>query len=172
MNILGQFVKHPIYSVSDGQYLGTVKDFYLDDQLQQITGIHLESEGLFSRTSRLIRANFIQLYGVEVIFVTESEIVLDSEAVSEVNEWVLRETIQGRLVQSQSARDIGTISDVMINNTGQIKGFSLSKVKVSGHIAENNAISRKVMDEPGSRDLPMIIDQIKAEQPSHQLHIS
>jgi len=49
-----ELIGKPIYSLTDGRQVGTVKDVYLDLALSAINGIHLGHEGIFNRKALAI----------------------------------------------------------------------------------------------------------------------
>jgi hypothetical protein len=72
--------------------------------------------------------------------------------------------LRGRNIQSPTGAEVGKINEFFFDETGQILGFGLQKIKIEGPIAENRAIRREVIINPGDNDNPMTIDLIKAEQ--------
>jgi uncharacterized protein YrrD len=167
MLLAAKFIEHQIISLDEGRIIGLVKDFYIDQALTRITGLYLGSEGLIHRKPKLIRQKAIQLYGVEVLFVQNSGVVLEGttlEELGEIDNWLRREDLKGRPIQSPTGSPIGQIEDIIFDEIGQISGFGLNKIQIKGPVAENQAIRREVMIEPGSQDEPMVIDLVKAEQ--------
>ncbi len=55
----------PVYSMKDGRLLGSVKDLFVDLDLNVISGIFLGSEGLFSRKITAIMRENIVIFGIE-----------------------------------------------------------------------------------------------------------
>lgn len=154
-----------IFSLSDGHFVGTVKDIYLDSELKRVVGLYLGSEGLLRRTAKIVKAEYVELLGVDVVLTNQSEIVTTEEHLDDFKTWVRRETLKGRLVNSPSGNKIGQVGDVMVSNQGEVVRFTLAETYIAGPIAQQQAISRQVMLQPGDETQPMIIDQIKAEQP-------
>jgi uncharacterized protein YrrD len=91
MRLGKDLVGKPIISISEGRQVGTVKDLYLDQGLEGITGVFVGSEGLFSRKSLLIQRDHIVLFGVDAVLVKESDVITDSnEAAEAFAKWVRR----------------------------------------------------------------------------------
>jgi len=58
---------------------------------------------------------------------------------------------------------VGVIGDVIVDPTGHITGFALSKVYVEGPLAEKRVISRTVVLDIGQEDGRMTVDLAKLE---------
>ncbi len=159
----------PIYSVAEGRYLGRVKDFFMDSDLQKITALHLGSEGIFTRKSLLILREQITLLGQDVILTVDSEAVLDEKTVPDLNAWLRRDNLVNRQVDTTGGTKVGAIGDVLVDEEGNVVGFKLARVSVEGPIARKQAIAREVVTDSGSLDGTMTIDMPKAEQ--HELSL-
>ena len=167
MKVGQTLLNKPIYSLSDGRLLGVVKDLYFDSNLTTITGLHLGGEGFFKfGASKLIKAEAINQFGADVIFVTHSDVVTSPEQVGAATSWVRREELKGREVSSPSATKVGKIGDVMLDDHGQVLSFSLSEIYITGPIAMQQSIRRDVVINAGDNYNPMMIDLVKAGQPS------
>ena len=167
MLLAEKFIDKQIISLDEGRIVGEVKDFYVDLGLEQVTAIYLGSEGLIRRKPKVIKQNTVQLYGIDVLFVQNSSIIIEGaelDKLEEIDTWLRREDLQGRHIQSPTGSEVGQVDDIMFDEMGKIIGFGLTKIKVEGPIAENQAISRGVMIEPGDKDKPLVIDLVKAEQ--------
>ena len=156
----------PIFSISNGRQLGTVKDLYLDTGLNLVTGVFLGPQRLFSRKSLLIERSNVMVFGVDAILAKHSEAVTDSSKAAEWAKWMRRDRIQGRQVATVGETKVGTIDDVILDEAMRIIGFRLLRVFVEGPIAENRAVVREAVIEAGNEDDVMIIDLSKAERQS------
>jgi uncharacterized protein YrrD len=159
----------PIYSVSEGRYLGRVKDFFMDSELQKITALHLGSEGIFTRKSLLILREQVTLLGQDVILTVDSEAVLDEKLVPDLNAWLRRDTLVNRQVDTTGGTKVGAVGDVLMDDEGIVVGFKLARVNVEGPIARKQAIAREVVTDTGGLDGAITIDMAKAEQ--HELSL-
>jgi len=168
--LLGQkFIDKQIISLDEGRIVGTVKDFYVNRELTHVFGLYLGSEGLLKRKPKVIKHEAIRKYGVDVLFVETSGIVLEDKALNDIedlNLWLRRDDLQGREIQAstEAETEVGQVDDIFFDEQGKIVGFGLKKIKIEGPIAENLAIRREVVTEPGGDKEPMKIDVIKAEQ--------
>lgn len=167
MLLAKKFIDKQIISLDEGRIVGVVKDFYLDQTLEHIVGLYLGSEGLLNRKPKLIKQDEIRLYGVDVLFVLNSGIVIEGGKLDQVeglDTWRRREDLQGHEVESPTGEAIGKLDDIMFDEVGKVVGLGLSKIKIKGPIAENQAIRRDVVIEVGDDKKPMVVDLVKAEQ--------
>ncbi len=164
MRIGKDLVDKPIYSVTDGRFLGKVKDVYLNSNLENIVGLYLGSEGIFNRRNILISHERVTLLGIDVILVADSDVVLEEEQLEEAGEWLRRQNIQGRGVDTTGGTKVGVIGDIVFNDQGGVVGFKLARVFVEGPMAKKQAVAREVVVDVGNVDGAMTIDLAQAEQ--------
>lgn len=165
MRLGKDIVGKPIISITEGRQLGTVKDLYLDQGLESITGIYVGSEGLFSRKSLLIQREQVVLFGVDVILVKGSDVVTDSnEAAEAIATWVRREKVMDREVDTPGGTKVAKIGDILLDEEARVVGFSLGRVFVAGPVAEQKVFGREAMLDTGSEDGAMTIDLSIAEK--------
>lgn len=164
MRIGKDLVDKPIYSVTDGRFLGKVKDVYLNSNLDNIVGLYLGSEGIFNRRNILISRERVTLLGADVILVADSDVVLEEEQLEEAGEWLRRQNVQGRGVDTTGGTKVGVIGDIVFNDQGVVVGFKLARVFVEGPMAKKQAVAREVVVDVGNVDGSMTIDLAQAEQ--------
>ena len=153
-----------VFSVSDGRIIGKVKDLYLAADLGSVTGIYLGPEGLFSGTHYLISATDVVTLGVDTVLVSHADVIRSEDEVAEAENWVRRDELQGRPVDTPGGTKVGHIGDVVLEKGGGVRGFSLHRVHVKGPVAERQSVALHTMLKPGSDDEPMTIDLEKAEK--------
>ena len=156
----------PIYSVKDGRLLGSVKDLFVDLELNVVSGVFLGSEGLFSRKIRAILRENIAVFGIDSVLVTGSDVVTDSTENTSLETWLRREEVQGRGVDTPGGTKVGNIGDVLLDENAKVVGFWLSKVRVAGPIAEHRQVMNDAVINTGDKDGTMTIDLAKAERPT------
>jgi sporulation protein YlmC with PRC-barrel domain len=154
----------PIISVTDGRLLGKVKDIYLDRSLERIVGLYLGSEGIFSRKSMLVSRDRLTLLGIDAVLAADSDIVVEETQATEVDQWLRRQDLLGREIDTTGGTKVGVIGDVIINDDGEVMGFKLARVHVEGPIAKKLAVAREVVADTGAEDGVMTIDLAQAEQ--------
>ena len=155
----------PIYSVTDGRLLGTVKDIYLTDNLDQINAVYLGSEGLIKRKHFLITTENVVVFGIDAMLVKNKEVVATEEELPESEMWVRLSKLRGRQIDTTGGTKVASIGDIIIDDHGQITGFALSRVYVEGPVADKGSISRTAVVDTGNEDGMMTIDLALAENP-------
>ena len=151
----------PIYSITDGQNLGSVKDIYFDKDLSIITGIFTGNEGLLKRKSLLIPSNKVSVYGIDAVLVNDNDVIVPEDA--DAAEWVRLSKLKGRDVDTPGGTKVATIGDVVLGEQGNVVGFTLSKVFVEGPVAQQGQITRSVIVDTGNEDGTMTINLTQAE---------
>jgi uncharacterized protein YrrD len=170
MNLAQEFINLPVISLDGGREIGKVKDLYLDDNLKHITAIYIGSEGLLNRTESFIRQADVITLGRDAILVQNANRVLEEAETPELSEWleswIRREDLQGRKVNTPGGTKIGRVGDIILDEDAKIVGFSLSQTFVSGPVADNKAVSRSAMIEPGdgNNEGVIIIELAAAER--------
>jgi uncharacterized protein YrrD len=153
----------PIYSITDGQNLGSVKDVYFDKDLSIITGIFTGTEGLLKRKSLMIPSNQVSVYGIDAILVKDNDVIVQEDTNADAADWVRLSKLKGRDVDTPGGTKVATIGDVVLGEQGNIVGFTLSKVHVDGPIAQQGQITRSAIVDTGNEDGIMTINLTQAE---------
>jgi uncharacterized protein YrrD len=148
----------PIISVSDGQILGRTKDLYVNQDISQLAGLYLGTEGVIRRTDRIIPNDRIVLFGIDVILVKDADVVTTSKATPESDDWHRLSRLSGKEARTPGGTKLATIDDIMIDEQGAISGFSLSRVFVSGPLAENPVIPREVVVDAFQKEDALLVD--------------
>lgn len=164
MRLGKDLIGKPVYSITDGRLLGTVKDLFLDQDLELLTGIYLGSEGLIKRKSLLIVRRNIMVFGIDAILAKASDIVTDDEQIEESKHWLRREDLQKREIDTPGGTKVGTVGDILLDTEAHITGFSLGKVYVEGPVADSRRILKGAIVDTGRDDGVMTVDLSKAEQ--------
>lgn len=151
-------VGKPIYSVDEGRQIGKVKDLYLDSGLNRVVGIHLGTEGLLRRKALLIPSEDVVVFGVDAVLVKRSGSATDDGSYVPAKEWLRREKLDGREVDTPGGTKLGTIGDIIVDQGGNISGFILGRVFVEGPLGDKRMIDRSVVLDLGQEDGIMTID--------------
>jgi len=158
-------IGNPVITVTNGRSIGKVKDIYLTNDLQSVAGIYLGTDGLFSRRSLLVKSGDVVTMGNDAVLVRHEDVIQEEEDIPETEEnWLRRDELQGRTVDSPGGTKIGKVGDVIINKEGKVLGFSLSQVYISGPIADNHSVAIHTVQDVGHEDGVMTIDLEQAEQ--------
>ena len=155
-----------VVSIDEGRHIGTVRDVYLDPNLEWLAGIHLGKEGLISRRSLLIPRSAIAVFGIDFVLVKASDVISDEKTMPESETWLRLDKLQGREVDTTGGTKVGVIGDAILDEEARIIGFSLSRVFVEGPVAESRTIYQTAIVDNGQEDGRMTVDLAKVEQQS------
>lgn len=170
MKFAKDLLNKQVVSVNNGQILGKVHDIYLDADLRAVSGLHLGHEGFLHRTAQLIPRSEIMLLGQDTVLVKQADVVVEEGQIDAVEQWVRRENLAGRELATAGGTKIATIDDVVIDDTGQVLGFTLDRTYVDSPVAESGAVSRAVIIDVAAADNVITIDLKKAEQESFRVN--
>lgn len=148
----------PIISVADGRILGRTKDIYLNRDLSQLAGLFVGSEGVIRRTDRIIPTESIVLFGIDVILVKDSDVITTTKAMPASDKWHRLAAIHGKEARTPGGTKLATIDDVTLDEQGAVSGFSLSRVFVTGPLADNPFIPREVIVDAFQSGEELLID--------------
>lgn len=163
MRLGKDLINKPIYSVDEGKLLGKVQDLYLDETLEVVLGLYLGSQGLVRRKSELIRAGDVVVLGTDAILVRSGSVITDDGALPAAKGWMRRDKLTGREADTPGGTRLGVIGDIIVDGSGRVTGFGLSRVYVEGPLAEKRVISRSVVLDTGQEDGRMTVDLAKLE---------
>ena len=163
MRLGKDLINKPIYTLDEGRLLGKVQDLYLDDSLEVVLGIFLGSQGLVRRRSQLIRNDDVTVYGADAILVKSANVVTDDSELTAAKEWLRRDKLAGRDVDTPGGTRLGQLGDVVVDDTGRITSFAMWKVFVEGPLAEKRVVDRSAVLDTGQVDGRMTVDLSRLE---------
>lgn len=163
MRLGKDLVNKPIFSMTDGRHLGSVKDIYVNADLTQITGVFVGQEGVLRRKSYLIPRPAVVVFGIDAVLVKNSDVIVDEAETASAAAWVRLDKLRGRHIDTPNGTKVANIGDIIIGEEGNLVGFALSKVHVEGPIAEQGAIARSTLIDTGNEDGIMTVDMSQAE---------
>ena len=166
MRLGKDLVGKQIISITDGRSLGAAKDIYINNELNDITGIYLGSEGIIKRKHFIIARSEVVVFGIDAILVSGNEVVTEENDLPESVAWVRLSKLNKREVDTPGGTKVASIGDIILGEQGEITGFALSRVYVEGPIAQNGTIARTAVIDTGGADGAMTIDLTKAENPN------
>lgn len=169
MRVAQEIMNIPVISANDGQEMGDVKGFYIDQNLTHLLAISLGNEGLLSRKETLIKWPDVVTFGKDAILIKDADCVMETSEVENFEDFVERDEISGRSVDTPGGTKIGRIGDLILDENAMIVGFALSQIYVSGPIAANRAVSRKAVVDVGDEDGVMTVDLPEAEKAGLQI---
>ncbi|UCC52084.1 MAG: PRC-barrel domain-containing protein [Anaerolineaceae bacterium] len=148
----------PIISVTEGRMLGRTKDVYVDADLQELAGLYLGTEGMFRRRAQVIHSENVVLFGIDVVLVKDTDVITNNKELPEVDNWKRLRQLQGYEVHTPGGTKLGTVGDVILDETGTIVGISLSRVFVKGPLAEQGSVPREAIIEVSQEDEVISVD--------------
>ena len=163
MRLGKDLINKPIYSVDEGKLLGKVQDLYLDNAYEVLLGLYIGSQGLVRRKAELIRSGDVVVFGTDAVLVRSNDVITDDGALPAAKSWSRREKLIGREADTPGGTRLGVIGDVIVDPSGRITGFALSRTYVEGPLAEKRVISRSVVTDTGQEDGRMTVDLAKLE---------
>jgi uncharacterized protein YrrD len=152
------FDNKPIISVSDGQILGRTKDLYVNQDLTQLAGLYVGTEGVIRRTDKIIPTDRIVLFGVDVILVKDPDVITTTKSVPESDKWHRLSHLHGKEARTPGGTKLATLDDILLDEQGAVTGFSLSKVYVTGPLAEQPFIPREVVVDAFQSGEVLLVD--------------
>lgn len=155
-----------VVSIDEGRLLGTVRDVYLNQDLDWLAGVHLGKEGLLSRRSLLIPRAAIAVFGADYVLAKSSDVVTDDKQLLESESWLRLDKLQGREVDTTGGTKVGIVGDAILDEEARIVGFTLSRVYVEGPVAESRTIYQAAIVDNGQVDGTMTVDLNVVEQQS------
>ena len=163
MRLGKDLVNKPIYTLDQGKFLGKAQDLFLDDSLEVVLGLYLGSHGLVRRRAQLIRSVDVAVFGLDAILVKNGDVITDDGDLAAAKSWLRRDKLAGRQVDTPGGTRLGILGDIVLDATGRITGFGLSKVYVEGPLADKRIIDRGAVLDTGSEDGGMTVDLARLE---------
>ena len=163
MRLGKDLINKPIYTLDEGKLLGKTQDLYLDDSLEVVLGIYLGAQGLVRRRSQLIRSGDVSVFGADAILVKNADVVTDDNDLAAAKEWLRRDKLAGRDVDTPGGTRLGQLGDVVVDAAGRITGFAMWKVFVEGPLADKRVIDRSAVLDTGQVDGRMTVDLSRLE---------
>lgn len=158
-NVIGNLV----VDVENGDVLGRVNDLYVDPGLHLVEGLYLGAEGLFAGRVRLIAREAIKVIAQDVVLVHDGDALQTLETTPEAADWLRRDDLQGRRVNTPGGTRVGVIDDVILDDKARILGFALGRTFTKGPIERRRVLPRTAVLDPGDEDDLMTIDLARAE---------
>jgi uncharacterized protein YrrD len=163
MRLGKDLINKPIYTLDEGKLLGKVQDLYLDDSLEVVLGLFLGAQGLVRRRSQLIRSGDVSVFGADAILVKNGDVITDDGALEAAKNWLRRDKLAGRDVDTPGGTRLGQLGDVVVDPTGRVTGFAMWKVFVEGPLADKRVIDRSAVLDTGQVDGRMTVDLSRLE---------
>lgn len=167
MRLSKDLVGKSIVSLDEGRIVGQVKDVYFSADLSKMVGIFLGKEGLIRRKSLLIPIDQVTVFGIDAVLIKTASALTDSKMLTEAEEWIRLDDLDGRDVDTPGGTRVGTVGDIVLDEEGRVNAFYLSRVLVEGPLSESKQIDRRAMIDSGQSDSVLTIDLPRAEDPDN-----
>jgi sporulation protein YlmC with PRC-barrel domain len=169
MRLASELINKPVITVKEGQEIGKVQDFYLDQRLTQLVAIYLDSGGFLSSEENVISWSDVVTVGQDAILVKDAAGVTDVAGAEGIITYIRRAEIGGRQITTPGGTKIGRVGDVVLDDDAHIIGLSLTNIQVSGPIAASKAINRTAIVDFGHENGVMTADLAEAEKADLQV---
>jgi uncharacterized protein YrrD len=122
-SVIGQ----PVYTVSDGRRIDSVKDLVLEEGEDGVVAL-LVSEGGLLNTSTVIPLASVVRFGPAAVMIDDGSSVVPATSDPRVNEILGRQgTLLGSKVISEGGAELGTIADLYFDeSSGRVVGYEVS----------------------------------------------
>jgi sporulation protein YlmC with PRC-barrel domain len=128
---LNDLIGKPVVSADTGQKLGNVSEVLVDDTRLQLTGLVLGG-GMLGK-DHVAPFHDVQTLGVDVVVVRTAASVMDGRQWRETGAGASRaSSLSGKPVVTASGHRVGTVSDVVVNDTGAFDGIEVGTSAMGG----------------------------------------
>ncbi|MFC1924447.1 PRC-barrel domain-containing protein [Chloroflexota bacterium] len=155
MQTVKEQLNKQVIAISNGKKLGKIKEIYFDPDVTKVAGVSLGSSGIFKRKDLMIDGRKVQKCGMDAWLVSSSDVVVEPKQIFGSSEFVPASELQDREIVSEGGTEIATVDSTIIDEHGNVKGFTLDKLPESGPLAQRKAIARGAIHSLGSETSPM-----------------
>ena len=129
-----------IVTVTHGEIVGKVKDVLIDPDRFEIAALVLPTRGL-KKTVMVLPRGVIHMFGKDVVLVKSNEAMPRDNTLSSVASLIaVSGEMKGRQVATEKGVRVGLLNDVLVDEDGKVVGWDLSKVFITGPVAESKQI--------------------------------
>lgn len=151
----------PIVLLTTGEIVSKVRDVLIDPDTFAIAALVLPGK-LLSRQTMVLPRGVIQLFGQDVILIKSNEAMPRDDSLSHVASLLaVSAEMKGRPIVTEQGVRLGIMDDVIVDPTGKVVAYHLSKVFVSGPLAQSRQIPLQATRSLGP-DL-IIVDSAQIE---------
>lgn len=132
----------PIVSLTNGEIIAKVSDVLVDPMTRSVAALISSEGGLLNRSTKIIPAGQVQVWGEDIILVSGPDVFVNREALPcQAQCLSVADQIKGREVVSQNGQRIGVLDDILIDDSGRFVGYDLSRVAIKGPLADSKRIA-------------------------------
>lgn len=143
-----------VYTLRGGRKAGVVKDVYFDEPFENMCGISLGKEGIFSRNTMYVPLDGIVELGYDIVII-ESEKNIEPRERTALESFISAAWFQKREVVDRGIK-LAISDDVMVSESCKVMGISFLKVLAQGKIASIDMLGRDAIREIRTKDDPCI----------------
>jgi sporulation protein YlmC with PRC-barrel domain len=118
----------PVLTLSDGIKVGTVEDFYLDAESNEVRGFKV-NYGIFGY--RALLSEFIREIRSDVVVTDNPQMLIDPAHDGRLPIMILGNTLRSYTLMSESGQTIGTVADTILDTYPPIA------LRVTGFVVSN-----------------------------------
>ncbi len=150
-----------IVSAGTGQKMGTVSGVMLDPATLRVAALTTSKGNLLRPETEMIPADKVQVYGRDVILVSNGDALIRDLGDAEERPWVdASDYVQGKSVISIEGQRLGQVSDILLDEQGRIVGYDLDRVEASSPLAGSKFVPARATHSLG-KDV-LIVDLARA----------
>jgi len=143
-----------VYTLRAGRKAGVVKDVFFDETFENVYGISLGKEGIFSRNTMFVPVEGILEIGYDIIIIGSEKNIEPRERTS-LDSLISATWFQKREVVDRGIK-LAISDDVMVSESCKVLGISFLKVLAQGKIASVEMLNREAVREIHTKDDPCI----------------
>jgi uncharacterized protein YrrD len=129
-----------IVTITHGEIVGKVKDVLIDPDRFEIAALVLPSK-VFSKETMVLPRAVVHIFGKDVILVKSNEAMPRDNTLDGVASLIaVSGQMKGRQVATEKGVRVGILNDVVVNEAGKVVAYDLSKVFVTGSVAESKQL--------------------------------
>jgi len=152
----------PIVTMNRGEIIAKVKDVLIDPTRFEIAALVLPPAKMFSKETMVVPNTVIHVLGRDVILVTSNEAMVHNDTLHGVASLLaVVGDLKGCPIATEKGVKVGTLNDVLVDDSGKIVGYDLAKVSIEGPIAASKRVPFRATRSIG-RDM-IIVDSKQLE---------
>jgi uncharacterized protein YrrD len=129
-----------IVTVTHGEIVGKVKDVLIDPDRFEIAALVLQGK-MLRRESLVIPRSVVHVFGEDVVLVKSNETMPRDDTLQNVASLIaVSGQMKGRQIATEKGVRVGILNDVLVDEAGKVVGYDLSKVFVTGDVAESKQV--------------------------------
>lgn len=142
---ISSLIGMPIFALTNGKRVGTVKDIVFDSQHSRLAALTIEEPGIISSERRILPFDRVKSIGRDAIMVeNEDAFVAEANAPEVVRVLEQKSAVTDKRVLTEGGNLLGYVSDIMIDpETGKAQSYELT-----GGMAKDIAKGRTYVGVP------------------------